>query len=134
MNNERGSVATVLLQESRESAPVSNRMFPWRRLSTRPCQRRQVTAYEPSERSPSKLGSGFFISSDGLVATNLHVVAEPNGHSNTRVGPKRLRCWGMSRWQRRTDVVVLANRSVGYPWSSVGNSTACRLAQPHCHR
>src|SRR6266567_2615684 len=82
----------------------------------------QVTAYEPSQRSPSRLGSGFFISGDGLVATNLHVIAGAERATVTLASGETLDVLGYVAVQARTDVVVLRVDRAGTPGLPLGNS------------
>src|SRR6266702_828079 len=82
----------------------------------------QVTAYEPSQRSPSRLGSGFFISGDGLVATNLHVIAGAERATVTLASGETLDVLGYVAVQARTDVVVLRVDRAGTPGLPLGKS------------
>lgn len=78
--------------------------------------------YEPSQRSPARLGSGFFIASYGLVATNLHVVAGADRATVTLASGETREVLGYVAAQPRADLVVLR---VDRPWPDglpLGNS------------
>lgn len=74
-------------------------------------------------------GSGFFISSDGLIVTNKHVVDDANAEYTviTRSG-KRLPAKVLAR-DPALDVAIIKVEGEGYPFLSFGNSDELKAGQ-----
>lgn len=94
--------------------------------------RPSLVAIYPSGREGREygIGSGFVISEDGLVATNLHVIGEgrdirvefPDGTSRTVTG--------IHAWDRQRDLAILRVAGSGLPFLPLGDSSRAEQGQP----
>lgn len=96
--------------------------------SVRPC----LVAIYPSGRGGTEagIGSGFVISEDGLIATNMHVIGEgrdirvefPDGASRTVIG--------IQSWDRDRDLAIVRVAGSGMPFLPLGDSAKAEQGQP----
>lgn len=96
--------------------------------SVRPC----LVAIYPSGRegAESGIGSGFVISEDGLIATNMHVIGEgrdlrvefPDGTSRAVIG--------IQAWDRERDLAIVRVAGSGMPFLPLGDSAKAEQGQP----
>src|SRR6185369_17250002 len=59
------------------------------------------------ESSDNRLGTGFVISADGLIATNLHVIGEARPIAVQTSDGKKLAVTEIRAWDRNLDLAVL---------------------------
>lgn len=74
-------------------------------------------------------GSGFFVSSDGLILTNKHVVDDPNASYTVFTTDGRKYPATVKRIDDQEDLAVIQVRQDGFPTLPLGDSDAVRLAQ-----
>lgn len=86
----------------------------------------QVMVFDRATSQPSGLGSGFFVSSDGLVVTNYHVVAGASAASIVLSTGETYSVLGYVAADRRADLAVLRLARTGFPFLSLANSDSIR--------
>jgi serine protease Do len=74
-------------------------------------------------------GTGFFISSDGLIITNRHVVSDKSADYTVFLGNKEKYDATVVGTDDTDDIALLKIEGFGFPVLSLGNSDAVRLGQ-----
>ena len=82
------------------------------------------------ESSDSRLGTGFVISADGLIATNLHVIGEARPISVQTADGKKLSVTEIRAWDRNLDLAVLKVDGKDLPALELGDSTMLEQGAP----
>ena len=82
----------------------------------------------PQERESQSLGSGFIISADGYILTNVHVVSGANGIT-VRLADKREFKAKVIGLDKRTDVALIKVEATGLPKVTLGNPSALRVGE-----
>lgn len=74
-------------------------------------------------------GTGFFVTSDGLILTNGHVVSDKNAEYTVFLGDgSRYNAWVVAV-DEDEDLAILEVEGVGFPVLTLGNSDSVRLGQ-----
>jgi serine protease Do len=91
--------------------------------------RSSLVTIEPAGRDGelAGVGTGFVISADGLIATNMHVIGEARALKVELPDGKRLEVTGIHAWDRDKDLAVLRVQAADLPFLTLGDSSA--LAQ-----
>ncbi len=76
------------------------------------------------------LGTGFVISDDGLIATNLHVIGEGRQLSVQTADGKSLAVTEVRAWDRTLDLAVIKVAAKGLPPLELGNSDQPQQGDP----
>lgn len=82
------------------------------------------------ESSDSRLGTGFVISADGLVATNLHVIGEARPIAVQTSDGKKLSVTEIRAWDRNLDLAVLKVDGKDLPALELGDSAKLEQGAP----
>ena len=82
----------------------------------------------PEDRLQSGSGSAFFISSDGYLITNHHVVEDADSITVTLSDRREIDAKLIGS-DKRTDIALLKIEGSGYPALKLGNSDALRVGQ-----
>ena len=82
------------------------------------------------ESSDSRLGTGFVISADGLIATNLHVIGEARPITVQTADGKKLAVTEIRAWDRNLDLAVLKVDGKDLPALELGDSTMLEQGAP----
>jgi serine protease Do len=72
---------------------------------------------------PRGNGTGFFISDDGLIVTNQHVIASAHGIRATRLGGEKLEVAGVLAQDEARDIAILKVAGSGFPFLKLGSGT-----------
>ncbi len=67
-------------------------------------------------------GTGFFISGDGLIVTNHHVIDSAHGIRATRLGGDKLEVAGVLAYDEARDIAILKADGDGFPFLELGSS------------
>lgn len=104
-----------------ETAPVESRAVELVR-KTRPA----LVSIEPAGRDGevAGVGTGFIISADGLIATNLHVIGEARPLRVTLPDGQRLEVTAVHAWNREKDLAVIRVDAKDLPVLPLGDSDA----------
>src|SRR5678815_1321382 len=81
-----------------------------------------ITAAGRGDANESRLGTGFIISANGLVATNLHVIGEARPISVQTSDGKKLTVTEVRAWDRNLDLAVLKVDAKDLPVLELGDS------------
>lgn len=73
-------------------------------------------------------GSGFFITPDGYLLTNHHVIREAREIEAAMMDGRRLRAWVVGQ-DASTDLAVLRVETSGLPYAMLGESAGLRVGQ-----
>ena len=82
------------------------------------------------ESSDNRLGTGFVISADGLIATNLHVIGEARPIAVQTSDGKKLAVTEIRAWDRNLDLAVLKVEAKDLPALELGDSTKLEQGAP----
>ncbi|MBC7854757.1 MAG: tetratricopeptide repeat protein [Pirellulaceae bacterium] len=82
------------------------------------------------ESSDSRLGTGFVISEDGLIATNLHVIGEARPITVQTSDGKKLSVTEIRAWDRNLDLAVLKVDGKDLPALELGDSAKLEQGAP----
>jgi serine protease Do len=82
------------------------------------------------ESSDNRLGTGFVISADGLIATNLHVIGEARPIAVQTADGKKLAVTEIRAWDRNLDLAVLKVDAKDLPVLELGDSTKLEQGAP----
>ena len=82
------------------------------------------------ESSDSRLGTGFVISADGLIATNLHVIGEARPITVQTADGKKLAVTEIRAWDRNLDLAVLKVDGKDLPALELGDSAKLEQGAP----
>ncbi len=82
------------------------------------------------ESSDSRLGTGFVISADGLIATNLHVIGEARPITVQTSDGKKLAVTEIRAWDRNLDLAVLKVDGKDLPALELGDSAKLEQGAP----
>jgi serine protease Do len=82
------------------------------------------------ESSDNRLGTGFVISADGLIATNLHVIGEARPIAVQTSDGKKLAVTEIRAWDRNLDLAVLKVDGKDLPALELGDSTKLEQGAP----
>ncbi len=82
------------------------------------------------ESSDNRLGTGFVISADGLIATNLHVIGEARPISVQMPDGKKLAVTEIRAWDRNLDLAVLKVDGKDLPALELGDSAKLEQGAP----
>ena len=74
-------------------------------------------------------GSGFFITSDGIAVTNLHVIMNMSSASITTANGKVYPIEGVLALHYNADIAIIKIKGSGFPYLEVGDPSALRVAQ-----
>lgn len=88
----------------------------------------QMPPMPPGERERQSQGSGFFISSDGYVVTNHHVVANAQ-NIRVRTNDHRIYRAEVVGSDEQSDVALLKVEAEGVPTVTLGDSDALRVGE-----
>lgn len=72
------------------------------------------------------VGSGFFVSPDGLVATAWHVIGEARPIQVQRTDGRKFEVTGIHAWDRKSDLAILRIEADQLPTLPLGNSDELR--------
>lgn len=89
-----------------------------------------ITAAGRGESNDSRLGTGFIISADGLVATNLHVIGEARPIVVQTSDGKKLTVTEIRAWDRNLDLAVLKVDGKDLPALELGDSAKLEQGAP----
>lgn len=96
---------------------------------TPPRQRQRIDQAEPKQTLKIGGGSGFFISSDGLIATNKHVVTEEEAeYTVTTADGKDLKAKVVAV-DPVLDLAMIKVEGTGFPFLELGNSDDMQVGQ-----
>src|SRR5436309_358065 len=76
------------------------------------------------------IGAGFIVSSNGLVATSLHVIGEARPISVQLAGGKRYDATEIHAWDRKLDLAVIRIAAEKLPALTLGNSDTLKQGTP----
>ncbi|MGI8980029.1 MAG: tetratricopeptide repeat protein [Pirellulaceae bacterium] len=82
------------------------------------------------ESSEGRLGTGFVISADGLIATNLHVIGEARPIAVQTSDGKKLAVTEIRAWDRNLDLAVLKVDGKDLPALELGDSAKLEQGAP----
>lgn len=82
------------------------------------------------ENSDNRLGTGFVISADGLIATNLHVIGEARPIAVQTSDGNKLAVTEIRAWDRNLDLAVLKVDGKDLPALELGDSTKLEQGAP----
>jgi serine protease Do len=82
------------------------------------------------ESSDNRLGTGFVISADGLIATNLHVIGEARPIAVQTSDGKKLAVTEIRAWDRNLDLAVLKVDGKDLPALALGDSAKLEQGAP----
>ena len=82
------------------------------------------------ESSDNRLGTGFVISADGLIATNLHVIGEARPIAVQTSDGKKLAVTEIRAWDRNLDLAVLKVDGKDLPALELGDSAKLEQGAP----
>jgi regulator of sirC expression with transglutaminase-like and TPR domain len=82
------------------------------------------------ESSDNRLGTGFVISTDGLIATNLHVIGEARPIAVQMSDGKKLAVTEIRAWDRNLDLAVLKVDGKELPVLELGDSAKLEQGAP----
>jgi S1-C subfamily serine protease len=71
---------------------------------------------------PRGNGTGFFISDDGLIVTNHHVIESAHGIRATRASGEKIDVAGVLAQDAARDIAILKAPGDGYPYLTLGSS------------
>jgi regulator of sirC expression with transglutaminase-like and TPR domain len=91
--------------------------------------RPSLVSIEPAGRDAevAGVGTGFVISADGLIATNMHVIGEARGLKVELPDGKHLEVAGIHAWDREKDLAIIRVQATDLPALTLGDSST--LAQ-----
>ncbi len=76
------------------------------------------------------VGAGFVVSSNGLIATSLHVIGEARPVQVQLADGKRYEVTEVHAWDRQLDLAVIRVDAAGLPALPLGDSDALRQGTP----
>src|SRR5580765_2726790 len=76
------------------------------------------------------LGAGFIVSSNGLIATSLHVIGEARPISVQLANGKRYDATEIHAWDRKLDLAVIRIAAEQLPALALGDSDALKQGTP----
>lgn len=82
------------------------------------------------DSSDNRLGTGFVISADGLIATNLHVIGEARPIAVQTSDGKKLAVTEIRAWDRNLDLAVLKVDAKDLPFLELGDSAKLEQGAP----
>jgi serine protease Do len=82
------------------------------------------------ESSDNRLGTGFVISADGLIVTNLHVIGEARPIAVQTADGKKLSVTEIRAWDRNLDLAVLKVDAKDLPPLELGDSAKLEQGAP----
>src|SRR6185295_6538510 len=82
------------------------------------------------ESTDNRLGTGFVISADGLIATNFHVIGESRPIAVQTSDGKKLAVTEVRAWDRNLDLAVLKVDGKDLPALELGDSTKLEQGAP----
>lgn len=87
--------------------------------------RPSLVAIEPAGRDGevAGVGTGFIISADGLIATNMHVIGEARALRVSLPDGKHLEVTGIHAWDRQRDLAIIRVQAAGLPALELGDSS-----------
>src|SRR3990172_1140813 len=88
-----------------------------------------VVSYAGRDGRQAGLGAGFVVSSDGLIATNLHVIGEARPISVTLADGKKFDVTEVHATERNTDLAIIRIDAKGLPALPLGDSDALKQGQ-----
>jgi serine protease Do len=93
--------------------------------------RPSLVAIEPAGRDGeiAGVGTGFIISADGLIATNLHVIGEARPLRVEVPGGKRLEVTGIHAWSREKDLAVIRVQAADLKLAALELGASAALSQ-----
>jgi S1-C subfamily serine protease len=125
------SLAALLLTLARggpaRQGPLQEKTFVELARQARPAV--VVITYTGRDGKPQGLGSGFVISADGLIATNLHVVGEARPVTVQTADGKRFPVTAVQASDRASDLAVLRIDAHGLPSLELGDSDTLKNGQ-----
>src|SRR5207249_2375269 len=76
------------------------------------------------------IGAGFIVSSDGLIATSLHVIGEARPITVQLAGGKRYDVTEVHAWDRKLDLAVVRIAAEKLPTMALGDSDVLKQGTP----
>ena len=88
-----------------------------------------VISHFGREGKTDGVGTGFVVSSDGLIATSLHVIGEGRPVVVEGTGGRKLEVIEVVGWDRRNDLALLRVRATGLAALPLGDSDALKAGE-----
>ncbi len=99
------------------------------RVASKALQSMVTLSHFGREGKSDGIGTGFVVSTDGLIATSLHVIGEGRPITVTAPDGRKLEVMEVTAWDRRFDLALLRVRERNLPPLAIGDSDALKQGE-----